>query len=451
MPESGYLEGYTQTPAQIKIHGEATPIETHIDLREPRGETFLRQGSKELIAPGSTDFPISSGDQLQVVDREVKSSDIRETPLLSDKVDPKRILALVRMGIITERQLIEKTRNVWANFNLHSRPPMSADAPIDAQYDSLTLDIHGRDIADASNWAMPPPIHAGWGAQSLEQLARLPQPVDETGRVIPATAEEIEAYKHDPNRKVLDQSSARIQRPEEFQGWRERSEGGYNWEGGRRKYTPAELSQLRGVFGTSQFLAETLELDDIELFPDPNPPKERFEPNETDTVLWEFGGYQLVTQSGYLTDAREGIHMVLKLKPEPHTPWNNPRQTMEAYAIGLGVARLLKNTKSLEEIGDAYLDMNANWSMGKKRDDPTNAGKSLVEMKQIIQQDTRAHLHIQLEKMTAAWEIAPAPGMPNANESQSPETIEEVRGILNDPEKGLYSWIAKNATGRLPT
>lgn len=52
-------------------------------------------------------------------------------------------------------------------------------------------------------------------------------------------------------------------------------------------------------------------------------------------MLWEFGGYQLATQSSYLTDAREGIHMVFKIRPEPHTPWDNPRQTLEAYAIGL--------------------------------------------------------------------------------------------------------------------
>ena len=449
--EPGAIEGYTQTPAQIRIQGESNPIETHIDLREPRGEVFLRSANRELIAPRNTDFPLSSGDHLQIVDRGIRASEIRESPILSDQVDPKDVLALVRLGIIAERELVDGTRNVWANLNLHSRPPMSAKAPIDAQYDPLTLDIHGRDIDDASNWALPPPIHGAWGAQSLEELARQPQPVDETGRVIPATTDEIEQYKHDPNRRVFDQTSARVQRPEEFEGWRQDPEGKYNWEGGRRKYTPEELARLRSVFGTSEFMTETTKLDDIQLFPDPNPPKEHFEPNQTDTVLWEFGGYQLVTQSGYLTDAREGIHMVLKLRPEPHTPWDNPRQTMEAYAIGLGIARLLKNTKSLGEIGDAYFDMNANWSMGKKRDDPASVGKSLDEMKQIIQQGTRAHLHIHLEKMTAAWEIAPAPGMPNTNESQSPETIEEVKGLLNDPEKGLNSWIRQNASGKLPT
>lgn len=446
--EPGFTEGYTQTSAQIRIQGESAPIETQIDLREPKGEVFLRSGSKELIAPATTDFPISSGDHLQLVDREIRSSQTREAAILSDQVDPKDILALVRLGIIAERELVDRTDNVWANLNLHSRPPTTAESPIDAQYDSLTLDIHGRDITDASNWALPPPIHGAWGAQSLEELARQPQPVDENGRVIPAGVDEIEQYKHDPNRKVIDQTSARVQRPEEFEGWRERSEGGYDWEGGRRKYSPEELARLRSLFGTSEFMAKSVELDGVELFPDPNPPLEHFESNETDTVLWEFGGYQLVTQSGYLTDAGEGIHMVLKIRPEPHTPWDNPRQTLEAYAIGLGISRLLKNTKSLGDIGDAYLDMNSNWSMHKKRDDPQLQGLSPEQIKEAIQADTRAHLHIQLERMTAAWEIAPAPGMSDTNQRQSPETIEEIREVLNDPEKGLKNWILQNAAGQ---
>lgn len=447
--EPGFTEGYTQTSAQIRIQGESNPIETQIDLREPRGEVFLRNGSKELIAPASTDFPVSSGDHLQIVDRSIRSSDLRESPILSDKVDPKDILALVRLGIVAERKLVDGTNNAWANLNLHSRPPMTADSPVDAQYDSATLDIHGRNIDDASNWAMPPPIHGAWGAQSLEELARQPQPVDEKGRVIPGSTDDIEKYKHDPNRTILDQTSARVQRPDEFDGWKQESEGGYSWEGARRKYAPAELAELRNTFGTSEFMAETTKLDDIELFSDPNPAPEHFEANETDFVLWEFGGYQLVTQKTPLVDASEGIHMVLKLRPEPHTPWDNPKQTLEAYAIGLGVARLLKNTNALGDIGDAYLDMNANWSMGKKRE--ALQGKSPEEIKQIIQQDTRAHLHIQLEKMTAAWEIPPAPGTFKENQPQSPESIEELRSVLNDPQKGLRNWIMQNAVGKLPS
>ncbi len=452
MSEGSFTEGYTQTPVKIKIEGVKKPIKTEIDLRKPKGEVLLKNGSRALIAPQSTDFPLSSGVQLQVVDQSIRAQDLREAPLLSDKVDPRSILALIRTGITAERTLVGKTDTAWANLNLHSRPPMSADSPIDAQYDPLTLDIHGRDIKDASNWAMPPPTHAGWGAESTDNIEvefqKSRQSVDENGKVIAATSEDIERYKHDPGRKVLDQASARVQRREEYEGWRENPEGKYKWDTGRRKYTADELVRLRSVFGTSEFLAETTKLDNIDLFPDPNPPAEHFEPNETDMVLWEFGGFQLVTQKTPLVDADEGMHMVLKLLPESHAPWDNPQQALEAYAIGLGIIRLLKNTRALGDIGDAYLDMNANWSMTRKREELS--GKSSDEIKQAIQRDTKTHLHIQLEKMTAAWEIPPAPGTFKENRPQSKEAIEEIKGILNNPDTGLQSWILQNCAGKLP-
>lgn len=452
MSEGSFTEGYIQTPIQIKIEGVKKPIKTEIDLRKPKGEALLKNGSRELMAPQSTNFPLSSGIQLQVVDQSIRAQDLREAPLLSDKVDPRSILALIRTGIIAEGTLVNGTDTAWANLNLHSRPPMTADSPIDAQYDPLTLDIHGRDIKDASNWAMPPPTHAGWGAEGTDdakaEFQKSRESVDENGKVIPANSDEIAKYKHDPNRRVIAQASARVQKPEEYKGWKETSEGGYHWEDGRRQYSAEELAMLRSVFGTSEFLAETTKLDDIELLTDPNPPPEHFEPNDTDTALWQFGGYQLVTQKTPLVDSDEGIHMVLKLLPESHAPWDNPKQALEAYAIGLGIIRLLKNTKALGDIGDAYLDMNANWSMTRKREELS--GRSSDEIKQTIQRDTRTHLHIQLEKMTAAWEIPPAPGIFTENKPQSPEAIEEIKDILNNPDKGLRNWLLRNCAGKLP-
>ena len=451
MPEGQELPDYISYPTEIKIEGEKTPIKTAVELREPKGEVFLKNGSREIIAPKNTDFPVLSGTHLQLVDRGIKSADLNEPTILSRRVKPKDILALIRMGIITERRMVEQTGNVWANLNLHSRPPVTSENPIDAQYDSLTLDVHGRNMKDASNWAMSPPTHGAWGAQeksSIQEIRDVLESFDERGNLVPATPDEIEKYKHDPDTRVFDQTSARVQRPEEYRDWKSDTQGKYNWDNVRRRYTPEELSQLRIIFGTSDFLLETASLDSIELFTDPNPLSESFEPNDSDIVLWEFGGYQLVTQEIPLVDAKEGIHMVLKLRPEPHTPWDNPKQTLEAYAIGIGVARLLRDTESLGDIGDVYLDMNANWSMGGKRESLQD--KPLDKIRKAIQQDTRAHLHIQLEKMTASWEIPPAPGTFVENQPQSPEAIKEIRQVLNDPQRGLKNWIFENCAGKLP-
>ena len=69
---------------------------------------------------------------------------------------------------------------------------------------------------------------------------------------------------------------------------------------------------------------------------------------------------------------------------------------------------------------------------------------TLPEIKEAIQKDTRAHLHVQLEKMDATWEIPPAPGTFTGNEVQPSVAINKMRAVLNDKEKGLLKWISDN-------
>src|SRR4030043_1581373 len=98
MTEGHEIPGYTNVPTEIRI-----TINTSIDLREPKGKVFLKDGSREIIAPNATDFTVESGVQLQLVDREIRNAKLKESPILSEKVDPRAILRLIRMGIITEK------------------------------------------------------------------------------------------------------------------------------------------------------------------------------------------------------------------------------------------------------------------------------------------------------------------------------------------------------------
>src|SRR3989344_1980094 len=113
MPEGQELPDYISYPTEIKIEGKKTPIKTAVELREPKGEVFLKNGSREIIAPKNTDFPVLSGTHLQLVDRGIKSADLNEPTILSRRVKPKDVLALIRMGIVTERRMVEQTGNVW--------------------------------------------------------------------------------------------------------------------------------------------------------------------------------------------------------------------------------------------------------------------------------------------------------------------------------------------------
>lgn len=451
MTEGQELPDYSSAQTEIKAQGEPKPIKTSIEFREPQGEVLLVSGTQEVIAPKITDFPIESGTQLHIVDRKIKTTELKQSPIMSNKVDPKEILRLIRMGLITERKLVENTDNAWANLNLHSRPPITSENPVDAQYNSLTVDVHGRNMKDASNWALPPAIHGVWGLQEKDinqEFDEIQDSFDKNGDLVPATPDEIEEHKTDPDGQILDQTSARAQRSEEFTDWKSDPQGKYNWDNGRRKYTPEELEKLRNIFGSLDFLVEMGKLDGIELFHDAQPTRELFEPNKYNTVLWSFGGYQLTALGTPFMNENDGIHLMLEVKPHPSTPWDSPQQTLEAFAIGLGVTRLLKDTKSLGEIGDAYLDMNSNWSMATKREELK--GLTPDEIKKKIQEDTWTHLHIQLEKITAAWEIPPAPGTFTKNKPVSAESIDEIRRILKDPQRGLTNWILKNCSGKLP-
>lgn len=453
MDESGeggdLLPTYKKAPTEVKIQGE-NPIPANAEYRKPEGKVLFQEGDIRIQAPKYTDFPTESGSHLQIVDQTITTDSLGETPLLSTKADPKAILRVSALGIAAEEMLVGQTSNVWANFNLHSRPPITSKEPIEAQYNPLTLDIHGRDIKDPRNWTRPPAIHGAWGVKaevsSEEEMQRTRESQDKKGSIIPATAEEVEEHKSDPMKRVWgaipDPSN-----PQAFEDWRKHPTGMYDWEAGRREYNDAELNQLETIFNSQEFKAKIAEVKNAELFIEENPEKQSFDPlPDSDIVLWEFGGYQLVTQKTPLVDQAEGIHMVLKLRPESHNPWNNPKQTLEALAIGIGVSRLLRDTKALGEIGDVYLDFNANWSMtgkGNLQDLP------LDEIKRAIQKDTRTHLHIQLEKMEALWEIPPAPGTFTEHRLQSQEAIEEIIKVLNQDQNGLKDWIFKNCRGRI--
>lgn len=448
MSEQGSAENlfptYKKVPTQTgSLEGKA---KTTAELREPTGEVLAKEETIEVIAPKFTNFPVKSGFQIQVAEKGLETSHLGETPLLSEKADPKAILQVASLGILAEKAIVEKTGNVWANFNFHSRPPLKREEPIEAQYNSLTLDIHGRDINDQLNWTRPPVIHGSWGVRETslkEESQLLKETVDKKGDIEMPSTEEIEKNKSDPATRVL---TANPTSSSDFEEWKDHSTGMYDWEG-RREYEEDELKTLREIFSSPDFIKQVEGSKNIELFTEENPKPQVFEPNDSDMVLWEFGGYQLITQKVPLVDSQEGIHMVLKLRPEPHTPWENQRQALEAIAISIGVSRLLKNTQGLGEIGDVYLDMNANWSMTRKS--KLKETMSMEDVKAEIQKDTRAHLHIQLEKMTASWELPPAPGTFKENAPQSQETIEEIRSILNKDQVGLKDWLFKNCKGKI--
>lgn len=452
MDEAGenLFPAYKETPTQVKIQGEKNPIPARAEYREPKGKVLFQEGKIEVLAPEHTDFPVESGFHLQIKDPMMMTASLGETPLLSTKADPKAILRVAALGVATEEIIVDQTEDVWANFNLHSRPPITSKEPIEAQYNPLTLDIHGRDIQDPRNWTKPPPIHGAWGVTPEitieEELQRVKEDLSEKGDVVPATVEEIEKYRHDPMVRVWGENPPDPGDPEHFHEWRSHPTGMYDWEGGRREYNEAELGQLETIFNSEEFKNKVAAVKTVELFTEENPEKQSFDPlPDSDIILWEFGGYQLVTQKNPLVDPEEGIHMVLKLRPESHNPWDNPRQTLEALAIGIGISRFLRNTKALGEIGDAYLDFNANWSMTRKGS--LQETLPLSEIKKVIQNDTRTHLHIQLEKMTASWEIPPAPGTFTEHRTQPQEAIDEIRKRLNDETKGLKAWLFQNCRG----
>ncbi len=439
---------YISVETNLKTSEQKT-YNTFIELREPQGTQLFNKNGLEILAPSLTDFPVDSGKQLQIADRSITTAEIQETPLLSEKVDPKALLRVVAFGIKAEEMLVKMTDNVWANLNFHSRAPISDEAPHPAQYNSLTLDIHGRDARDFKNWTRPPAMHGIWNSGKIEDEDKAWEIVkdsfDDKGEIIPATKEEIQTYKQDPMKRVF--TGLHPSDPAEFTDWRSHPTGFYDWHG-RRKYTTDEIDQLFKIYQGREFADMINKIQNISLFADENPQEAFFEENETDIELWRFGGYQLVTQRTPLVDNKEGIHMVLKIRPEPHTPWDNVQQTLEAFAIGIGVARILKNTKGLGEIGDVYLDMNANWSMTKKGPF-ADEQLPLEELKFEIQRDTRAHLHIQLEKMQAQWEIPPAPGTFKNHQPPPLQTIEEIKKQLNDTEHGLKKWILLNCRGRI--
>jgi len=453
---------YIRIPKHFTVDGKN---ETgNIEFRIPHGEALKDSKGRRLIAPYNPDLPIESGFQLQLLDLYADTNQqLGQSPLLSDEVSPSRIVDLARIGIAAEEFLVTKTDQAWANFNFHSRPPMNPVATEDAQYNQLTLDIHGRDISDERNWTRPPAVHGGWGLASdvfnADQARRdLEWMTDHKTDV--AELRKIEDEQKRWGQDIIPHPA----NPLDFAGW-ENHPSGYYFEGGRRQYTYKEMKHLKRIYKGREFERRIETLDALPLFQGEIVVNmdfhhsEHFPANDTDLVLFEasFGErhFQVVTQKTPLVDRKDGIHMVVKLRPEPHTPWDHPTQTLEAVAIGIGLSRIFQKEKLLEddghdgveyksdgEIGDVYLDMNANWSMTKKQ--ALLEDLTLPEIKEAIQKDTRAHLHVQLEKMDAKWEIPPAPGTFTGNEAQPSVAIDKMRTALNDKEKGLLSWISDN-------
>lgn len=427
-----------------------------IDFHNSPGERLYGNGTTVLQVPRFTDSPITNGIQLQVVDRSDLNSkgegEMRTAPLF--KANPKNILKDVAVATIAEKYLVGRTYMAWANLNLHTRPPVNVAAQHDVQYDPLVVDIHGRDIWDPYNWAKPPQMHGVFGSKELDRKSDWKEfkgSVDKNGKPIPATQEEVKAFKAS---QIKDQQPGITSNPRDFDGWETHRTGKYQTEGERT--TPeATVNRLKEIFGTEMPAGTTLidgelaDLKELELFKENDPEQRVFEENDTDIELWRFGGMQLVTQRNPLVPPKEGIHMVLKLRPEPHTPWENMTQNLEAWAVGIGVARLLRETKSMGEIGDAYLDMNANWSMVNKKG--LTDEMPLDDLKKEIQKGTRAHLHIQLEKMGASWEIPPAPGTFPGHKLQPQEVIDEIRTILGKENGGLKDWLLTNCRGKILT
>lgn len=430
--------------------GEAIKVIEPYDvlLRECPGTLLSQVDNVLVLTPEITDFPVRAGDQIQVVDPTFKTKDIGESPILSEKAHPRELLKTIAVSIAVENQLFNSQRdNVWCNLNIHSRPPISDDAPDPAQYNPFVVDIHGRSIHD-TNWVRPPAIHGNWGVRSelaYESQAKIDrESIDDSGNLIPATSEEINLHKHDPMSRVG---------KEDFANWQNHPTGMYDWQG-VRKYSMQDIEKLKQLFA-QEFDITIEKYKDIELFTEENPPDQDFGQSDI-APLWQFGGYQLVTEKVPLVDPKDGIHMVLKILPKPHAPWDNPKATLEALAIGIGVSRLLKDTKDIMgndimgEIGDVYFDVNSNWGKPMMERKAGEQIETNDELKDIFYKDAGMHLHIQLEKMDARWEIPPAKGTFNNHQVQPPDVINEIRNILGDGKTGkLHKWLFDNCRGKI--
>lgn len=424
-----------------------------IDIVEPTGTTLFQADSLRIIAPDHTDFPVSGGKHLQIVDDAVSAvteNDEVQNVVLSDAVDPKALIRAEALGIAVSGALLrEDPQTHWVNLNCHPRGPMTPYVPNGGLWRHNVVDVHGRDITGVMNWSKPPLAEGEFG------LSLPPDTHDKQ------SVGDIEAHKKDPLQTELERVEKKTVMRESYpddrtdtekRAWRTDQTGTYSL-GGRREYSPEEIEFLQRIFSSETFKKEATNIMKTPLFEDTSY-KGVFREYADDAVLWQHGAYQLVTQRVPLVDKETGIHMVLKVrqnKPgseEPHTVFENPQATLEAFAIGIGVSRLFtKHPELIGSIGDAYFDFNANWSMHNKLYmGQEESGLTPDEIKKKIQENTRAHLHIQLVKAGERWELPPQPGTFGDYEGYVADdpAVGQMKNVLNDPENGLTSWILEN-------
>lgn len=414
------------------------------------------------MVPHRTEFPKGTGLQFDVVDSTYNTTELGIHPLLSEQADPKVAMGTIAVALAVEKEVIKRSHNPWANLNVGTRPAVTADSPDVLQYDRLVASVIGRSSKDP-RWAQPKPFTGVWGQNFQEQygpdpLEKVREDLDRERNVLPATADEIAEHKKDPMKWTTDEKPPSPANKADYAGWREDPIGKYiGWDTDSRAYTPDEIYAMRKLVNSENFDRTIAALEQIDLFSDEIvlntdfTQSVQFPANDTDTVLWEakIGNhyYQVVTQKNPLVDRDEGHHFVVKVRydngrgeyREPHTPYENLQQSLEAYAIGIELERILGNETDLR------LDMNANWSMGGKQEMLQQA--RIPEGKKIVQERTRAHLHVQ----EFAGEIAPAPGTFTENKPQTPEKVEDIRTKLHHKETGLAPRLLERYHGKIFT
>lgn len=441
------------TSPQDIILNKVQPIDqiaetVEIELRKPTGEILFRDGSLILIAPKFTDLPVDGAYHLQVVDSSFATEKLGQVPIMSEKASPKALLQSQTLAILAEQMMFtnDRTGVVWMNNNWHTRPPtLSIQAPYDEQYATQVVDLHGWKLTDPRNVFKPPSIHRMEG--SSKQL---------DGEQ--ASADGVD-YKSDPLSKIGDSSIPNMRKPEDFDGWRDHPWGLRDLSG-RNKYKDEEIDLLKSIYQSKDFAQRWENVRGIELFKDENPPDGKFAPTN-DEILWHYDGFRLVTQKTPLLDAKEGIYLQLQIDPKMNVPWQNVTKSLEGYAIGVGLSRLLRDSTGAGEIGDIYIDINNNWgnpmldrqaAMAENGVGGLREGETLAQVKDSFLHDASMKLHIQLEKFDAQWDIIPAPGLTGQHEDLSDSMIVRIKQLLGKGEDGvLKTWLYTNCRGKIFT
>lgn len=323
-------------------------VKAYAEYKRPEGIVVRRvHGSVEVIVPYRTEFPKDTGLQYDIVDSTYNTAKLGIHPLLSDKADPKVAMRTIAVGLAVEKEVIKRSHNPWANFNVGTMPAVTPDAPDVLQWDRLVASVIGRSSKDP-RWAQPKPFSGVWGQNYQEQygpdpLEKVREDLDRERNVLPASAGEIAEHKKDPMKWTTDEKPPSPTNKADYAGWREDPIGKYiGWDTDSRTYTADEIDAMRKLVNSENFDRTIAQLEQIDLFSEGIELHTDFEhsavfpPNDTDTVVWEakIGNryYEVVTKRIMQKDTRAHVHVqrfIGEIAPAPGTFTENKPQTPE--------------------------------------------------------------------------------------------------------------------------